>query len=35
MENKAEIKNQYITSQGRLYLLGVSYYLWILIFIII
>ena len=27
MENKAEIKNQYITSQGRLYLLGVSYYL--------
>jgi integrase/recombinase XerC len=27
MENKTEIKNQYITSQGRLYLLGVSYYL--------
>ena len=27
MENKAEIKNQYITSQGRLYLLGESYYL--------
>ena len=26
MENQAEIKNQYITSQGRLYLLGVSYY---------
>ncbi len=27
MENQVEIKNQYITSQGRLYLLGVSYYL--------
>mgnify|MGYP001582062870 FL=1 len=27
MENQAEIKNQYITSQGRLYLLGISYYL--------
>ena len=27
MENQADIKNQYITSQGRLYLLGVSYYL--------
>ena len=26
MENQAEIKNQYITSQGRLYLIGVSYY---------
>ena len=27
MENQAEIKNQYITSQGRLYVLGISYYL--------
>ena len=27
MKNQAEAKNQFITSNGRLYLLGVSYYL--------
>jgi hypothetical protein len=27
MKNQAEVKNQYITSNGRLFLLGVSYYL--------
>ena len=27
MKNQSEIKNQYITSKGKLYLLGVSYYL--------
>jgi hypothetical protein len=27
MKNQEEFKNQYITSNGRLFLLGVSYYL--------
>ena len=27
MKNQAKVKNQYITSNGRLFLLGVSYYL--------